>query len=377
MAKKNVKTHLLDHSEAKVRLLKEYLKRYLSIISNLSFIDAIDVHDLFCGEGVYKNGGEGSPLIIMRAVNNLYGLNVAKRSKLPKVNCNFNDIDPSKTQNVENAIISRSLHSSSFGTLSFSSIDYKLYLTDLTRKLRILPKNHKAFVFIDPYEYRHIKISHIKKLMANEQTEVLLWLPTQFMYRFEKNGTPTALKDFIEEIVPFEEWKQSSNVWDFINEMKEGFKSALGYGYYVDNFTIQKDNNTVFCLFFFTSHIKGFEKMLESKWDIDTEQGKGWNYTGNAPTLFHSQTTNPLEEKLRTFLDAQPRTNTALYKFTLECGFLPKHTNQILKDWQDNGLLDVILYNGKTARKKSFYINSKSLTTDVNKVTITKRVKLL
>ncbi len=35
MAKKNVKINLLDHSEAKVRLLGEYLKRYFNIICNI------------------------------------------------------------------------------------------------------------------------------------------------------------------------------------------------------------------------------------------------------------------------------------------------------------------------------------------------------
>lgn len=373
MAKKNVKTNLLDHSEAKVRLLKEYLKRYLNIISNNNYIDAIDVYDLFCGEGVYDNGGKGSPLVIMQEVKNLYHLNVAKRSRLPKINCNFNDIDPLKTEKVKQAIASNGLHHDSYGLLNFSSLDYKIYLASLTQKLRILPKNHKAFVFIDPYEYKHIKISHIRKLMTNNQSEVLLWLPTQFMYRFEKNGTPTALKDFIQEIVPFEEWKPSSNVWNFVNELKDGFQDALGYGYYVDNFTIQKDKNTVFCLFFFTSHIKGFEKMLESKWNIDTEQGKGWDYTGNTPSLFHAQKTNPLEKKLKDFLDIKPRTNTEIYVFTLRQGFLPKHSNEILRNWQELGLLDVTLWNGEKARKKSFYVNYDSLKDNLSKVTITKK----
>jgi len=34
MSKKDVKKNLLDHSKIKVRLLGEYLKRYLNIISN-------------------------------------------------------------------------------------------------------------------------------------------------------------------------------------------------------------------------------------------------------------------------------------------------------------------------------------------------------
>jgi len=367
MSKKDIKKNLLNHSEAKVKLLSEYLNRYLNIICNDGYTEKIEVYDLFCGEGLYENGGEGSPLVILRAIKNIHFVNTAKLNSIPKVDCYFNDIVAGKVENVKNAVKLKSLHYDSFGKLSFSSIDYKEYLTDLEIKIKKY-RNEKAFIFIDPYEYKHIKISHIKKLMAGNKSEVLLWLPTQFMYRFEKNGTPKALKDFIEEIVPYSEWKQSDSVWKFVEEMKTGFQKGIGNNYFVDHFTIEKDNNTVFCLFFFTSHIKGYEKMLEAKWGIDTEQGKGWDYTGNQPTLFSQLKTNPLEEKLSSFLKSKPKTNGEIFEFTLRQGFLPKHTNEIFKNWQQNGKLDVILKNGDAARKKAFYISYKYYKNEYSKV---------
>lgn len=196
------------------------------------------------------------------------------------MNCFFNDIDSQKVKNTEQAIAAKSLHYEKFGSLKFSADDYKDKIKALEIRLASL-KNEKAFIFVDPYEYKHIKVNDLKMLLANKKTEVLLWLPTQFMYCFESNGTPLALKDFLGEIVPYKDWKISDSVWFFIEQMKNGFQNAVGLDFFVDNFTIQKDSNTVFCLFFFTSHIRGFEKMLEAKWEIDTEQGKGWNYTGN------------------------------------------------------------------------------------------------
>lgn len=364
---KDVKKNLLDHSEAKVNLLGEYINRYLNIICNDGFTSRIKIYDLFCGEGVYENGGEGSPMVIMRAVKNVHFKNVAKRDVVTKIDCSFNDINKLKVENTRKEISTNKLYYPRYGDLNFFSIDYKDYLNILIGRLNEL-KKEKAFVFIDPYEYRHIKISHIIDLMANRKTEVLLWLPTQFMYRFEKNGTPTALKDFIEEIVPYEEWNPSSNVWKFVDELKNGFQNSMGDTFFVDNFTIQKDNNTVFCLFFFTSHIKGFEKMLESKWKIDTEQGKGWNYTGNQPSLFHQTKTNPLADKLEIFLKEKDRTNGDVYEFTLRQGFLPKHSTEIFTDWQNSGKLDVILSDGRKARKKSFYISYKNFKKEFSKV---------
>jgi len=76
------------------------------------------------------------------------------------------------------------------------------------------------------------------------------------MYRFNSKGTPEALKKFIDEVVDIKEWRPSSSVWDFIAQLKSGFRSYLGPTYFVDTFTIQKDPNTVFCMFFFSSHIR-------------------------------------------------------------------------------------------------------------------------
>jgi len=370
MTKKDVKLNLLNHSEAKVRLLGEYLKRYLSIICNDGYTRRIKIYDLFCGEGLYENGGEGSPLVTMRQIKDIHFVSVAKASGIPKIDCHFNDIEGSKVKKVEQALKDKSLYYPEFGDLHFSSEDYQLQYKNLLSQLPNLKAlDQKAFIFIDPYEYKHIKASQIKNLMSKGSSEVLLWLPTQFMYRFASNGTPEALKDFITEIIPkFNEWRPG-NVWSFISEMKQGFQDFLGNNFFVDTFTIQKDTNTVFCLFFFTSHIKGFEKMLEAKWEIDTEYGKGWDYTGNTPSLFHEHKTNPLETKLKEFLRSKKCYNGELYEFTLRQGFLPKHTNEICYNWRKEGKLSVIKADGtEITNKRHTYLSYKYFKEESQKV---------
>lgn len=369
MTKKDVKRNLLNHSEAKVRLLGEYLKRYLNIICNDGYTKRIKIYDLFCGEGLYKNGGKGSPLVIMKQIKDVCFVNTAKLSSIPKIDSHFNDIDASKVMKVEQALKEKSLYYPEFGELEFTTNDYQVQYEELLKELpKLKALTQKAFIFLDPYEYKHIKASQIKNLMTKGNSEVLLWLPTQFMYRFANNGTPEALKDFMLEIIPnFSKWKPG-NVWNFISQLKEGFQIFLGDNYFVDTFTIQKDMNTVFCLFFFTSHIKGFEKMLEAKWEIDTEQGKGWDYSGNQPSLFHVYKTNPLEMKLKEFLKGKKRYNGELYEFTLRQGFLSKHTNEIFYNWQNKGELEVLTTNGERARKKSFYISYNYFKKDYKKV---------
>jgi len=357
VAKKNVKTNLLNHSEAKVKLLNEYLKRYLNIISNNDYTDNINIYDLFCGQGIYDDGGEGSPIVALKQVKETYYSTIDKKiSKKPKINCLFNDIDKNKIEILGNAISQKSLHYNSIGTLELTTNDYKTEVERLSKLFKTF-KNEKAFVFIDPYGYKDIKSEQIKSLIdCNKKSEILLWLPTQHMYRFSDNGTPEALLDFIEELTQYKEWKPTDSVWKFISQLKEGFQSYIGDNYFVDNFSIKKDENTVFCLFFFTTHIRGFEKMLEAKWEIDTENGRGWEFTGNTPSLFFEYKTNELEQKLKSFLQDKKYFNRDVYEFTLRQGYLPKHTNEIFEQWQNQNILNVFLADGTKARKKSFYI---------------------
>lgn len=366
---KDSKVHLLSHSAAKVELLGKYIARFLSIITNDGYTEAVHIYDLFCGEGQYQDGGHGSPLVIMKAVKAVYFRQAHKINTFPKINCYFSDSTASKVESTSAAIEEKKLHYDSFGQLTCSTDNYRKLLPAMIEQFSRL-RNEKAFVFIDPYGYKDVRMQDIADLMSTDKAEVLLWLPIQFMYRFQSDGTPAALKSFLEELGAYDEWSAAPDVWAFVEMLKGKFQEFMKEGGFVDTFTIQKDANTVFCLFFFTSHIKGFEKMLETKWDVDKNYGRGWSYHG-PDDLFSPLKSNPLEKKLISFLD-QPRTNGELFRFTLECRFLPKHTYEILDSWQQEGRIKVTKEDGSNARKRSSYLNYKDYDKSYSKVTVSK-----
>jgi three-Cys-motif partner protein len=356
MPKKKSQIVMLDHSKAKVLLLQKYLEKYLSIIVNDGYTKKINVFDLFCGEGIYENEGEGSPLAILKTLKDLHFINKAKHKEIIKVDLYFNDKDEFKIEKLKSIIADKKLHYEDFGKITFRSKDYKEIVDSLSTYIQNL-RDEKAFVFIDPYGYKEIRASEIKKLVQSKKSEVLLFLPTQFMYRFDEKGTPEALIQIIEELVDMDKWKKNSSVYQFIEQFKEALKTYLGDNFFVDTFTIEKDAGTVFCLFFFSSHIRGFEKMLETKWQIDDDEGKGWSYekTGN---LFAGLKTNPLEEKLVTLISANSKVyNGNIYEFTLRNGFLPTQTVEIFNSLQSKGKLEVISDNELKIRKGAFYIS--------------------
>lgn len=357
-----------EHSEIKVKLLELYLEKYISILALAKGVNEVEVYDLFCGEGIYENGKEGSPVIILKLIKDIFYRNKARFNSSVKFNCHYNDFDKSKIDKLADYIKTKKLHYSEIGSLEYLNEDYenlKAKIIDGKKKA-----GQKSFIFIDPYGYKGISIKDIEGMLADKQTEVLLFLPTQFMYRFEKDATPPCLYDFLAEVLDEDELGKSKNGIDFINKLRDGFGNRLKGKHFVDSFIITRDSNQYFSLFFFTSHIYGFEKFLEAKWGIDEEEGRGWTPGFNKQDLFSNISSKPntdkFEANLFDFLK-QKRSNIEVHKFTVENRHLMTHSVQILQALQNDNKLEVILSDGLNARKGSFYIGWNEVKTRIIK----------
>lgn len=344
-----------EHSEIKVKLLKLYLEKYINILALAKGINEVQVFDLFCGEGIYENKKEGSPVIILRLIKDIYFKN--RNISNVKFNCNFNDYDVNKINKLTKYVSDNKLHYAEIGELNYINEDYQNLKKEVANQKR--KKGQKAFVFIDPYGYKDISIVDIEKLLSDNQTEVLLFLPTQFMYRFEKKSTPEVLYQFLIEVLTEDDLRKSSSGVDFIHRLRDGFGNKLKGKHFVDSFIITRDKNEFFALFFFTSHLYGFEKFLEAKWDIDEEEGRGWSPKQDHDDLFsicdNKVNSDLFEENLKVFLETE-RTNIEVHKFTIENRHLTKHANLILKKWQNSNRIIVKVSENEIIRKGAFYI---------------------
>ena len=115
-----------------------------------------------------------------------------------------------------------------------------------------------------------------------------------------------------------------------------------------------------------SSHIYGFEKILEVKWTLDEEHGGGFILPDANGNLFaeefaleaKNENARRLKEIIVTSL-RKPQTNVRLYEIVLSNEFLPKHANEVLKEIQkENPKFHVNDINsGKPARKGAFYLS--------------------
>lgn len=372
MAKKQTsKDIMLVHSKAKVDYYQKYLSRYLSIMSVAKNIEEVNIFDVFCGRGVYADGGLGSPIRTVQTVKDVHENHPSQK----RFNLFFNDAEISYVKQVK-----KYLTENHPDHKEFCNIIYLCKPADtLFEKLCLfLPKTGfrtKNFLFVDPYGYKDINKLTIQRLLRNENTEILLFLPISFMHRFthyafneDANNGALRLREFIEQFFPENHKIRSDdpiNVMEYIEALAEAF--SFGGQYYTSSYFIERDSKNYFALFSICHNLLGLEKAVETKWALDEEDGQGFHQPEKCQQLNlfaelykeenrkeHFET---LKTMLVTFLQKR-RTNGEIYRFVLRKGYLPKHANAVLKDLQNKNLIKVTLFDtGKEARKHSFYIN--------------------
>ena len=356
---------MLNHSQAKVQLYGRYLAKYINIISRDGYTTHIHLYDLFSGEGIYDGGEKGSPIIALDAVKKFYG---SAAGAAPFINFTFNDIDTDVVAKLNEALSKE--YKPQKSKIRVSNDNYLNLLRKVNDEVAAF-KNEKAVIFLDPKGYKEISIAHIKELLSNNKSEVLVFLPIRDMYRFanmsneERNAGHEPLHKFISEVFPTGAPKFESQL-DFIHKIKNGLKRVL-LNYFVDTFSLEREPGHFFCLFFFTSHILGFEKMLETKWELDTEQGRGLKYEKSG-MLFSGTEMQDFPNDLKRFIQSERKHNSELYAYSLHQGFLTKHTNEILRDWLQKDELQVFNSDGTVGRKGAFYLTYDSFKNDPFKI---------
>ncbi len=359
---------LMEHSKSKVELYREYLGTYLNILARSEYIDRINLLDLMCGEGVYENGGKGSPVVAIEEIKKHFFQN---GKTCPHIELILNDngiseIEPGvkRIERVQKACEGIFNHRN-LKTI-YRDYSYMDLYPRVLDKLNRMSNSERALLFIDPYGYSDVCPQHIWEFMKNGKTEIILFVPITYMYRFLKKTIGDedfkggrALKHFIEALAPIEMFEKCLSDRHFVELVKEKFK-VLMPGKFASTFTIERDKSNIFALFFFSSHILGYEKMLETKWKFDEDRGQGYKINGQS-SLFEPLDLSDFPSKLKNYIREKDRTNNDIFEFGLKEGFLARHTNDVLRFLQKEGLLVVKRTDGKKTRKGAFYLKDKSI----------------
>ncbi len=131
--------------------------------------------------------------------------------------------------------------------------------------------------------------------------------------------------------------------------------------YYSTSYYIERDRQkNTYALFFITPNRLGYEKILEAKWELDTDSGKGFKIDTKNTDLFNNQYVNDYEIKLEKFIKSGVKTNIDLFNFGLDNEQIPKNTNKVLKKWKTLERLEVFDIQSNKP-KKGFFISNREL----------------
>jgi hypothetical protein len=111
--------------------------------------------------------------------------------------------------------------------------------------------------------------------------------------------------------------------------------------------------------------------MLEAKWKIDKEDGRGWQgvqVSNLFDKLSESANTEKLRRLLLSYLESGPKTSGEIFEFIIDNRFLPKHGTEILKSIQDR--LEVTDQSGKNTPKGAYYLTYDNFKENPKRVTI-------
>lgn len=353
---------------AKVRVFKHYLGIYLHILGRAG-IDRVHIYDLMCGEGEYADGRQGSALEGLHQVLQYFTNQPTESLKVRYV---LNDAGMSEVETGRRKIdrVREKADQLPFGPVANGrlQVDYfalpcaEAMTKAISRVQQLAPHREKALLFIDPWGYKDIRTADLRAALAGGHSEVLLFLPTEMMYRFadkayhEDFDGGQALKDWLTELFP-EALPVFTNVHDFIRQFRNRLRAMLEVPY-SSHFTLETANRNTYSLFYFTSNRTGLLKMLESQWKEDPGAGTGHRADQNLTlSLFRPGVMANYPARVENYLTAAPsRTNEDLLEFGLSEGFLPKHTAEVLKTLTATDRLTTWEPGCPKLRKNAFYL---------------------
>ena len=329
-----------DGTIDKLQIFEDYFKEWLPvfIVRREIIWNEIQIFDLFAGEGMDVNGVLGSPMRILKVLNEFK--EPILRSKV-KVRVVINEYEKDKFE-----ILARNLESiadRSIYALEYYNKDF----IDVFNKYFDSMKQTANFLFLDQNGIKQITEEVFGKLIGLKQTDFLFFISSSYIKRFAE------VEEFQKYLKITKQDLEDKSYYHIHREVLEYYRSKIPVlkKYFLAPFSIKKPAG-IYGLIFGTNHTLGIEKFLnvcwrhdkltgEANFDIDNE-----NINQKQPSLFEQYNTPTKRQVFESSLKAkilkkEIKTDMDVYLFTLGEGFLIKDANSVLKELNKEGKINI------------------------------------
>ena len=171
----------------KLDIFEAYTKQWLPTFIMNNFESDIYIFDLFAGPGYSVTGQEGSPIRILKQVNNQIG-NIFSRNK--KVCVLFNEYDKDKVEKLKKACESFcNNHAELKRAIVSKHVQYKILNTDvalLFPKVKTYLGKHPLLLFLDQNGIKFMSDTYLQPLLNAKKVDFLFYLSGSYFNRFVK-----------------------------------------------------------------------------------------------------------------------------------------------------------------------------------------------
>lgn len=352
MSNKQFYEYFEIHTQIKLEIYNEYLKRYLPILLQAGSVESIYIYDMFCGKGFTSGGQKGSAVLGIEEVID----SVSRIGSRKKVHICLSDSDKDNCLELQQIVNTLRKPGNIFIDVSCKEFHEAVDDSNNRHGGGRVNSREKILYFIDPYGYKNTDPKTILDIKQNDNAEVMLFVPVRHIFRFLGSKRPSKALDKWRQFLEYED--EISDISEMIKDIcvkftRENFKT----GYFT--LTNQTSGNE-YALFFLSSNLLGLEKFNEVKWSFDKVQGRyiDKNYECSVASCIgddlHKNELCLLKNSLLQEIRSLPNmtiSNVDLYEFIIQNGYLPKHFNLL---WKEEKFLKKKF---TTERKRGNYLN--------------------
>ena len=284
-----------ERSQVKTRIVVKYFWSWAKVI--ISVVkkrrkDKIGYVDLFAGPGIYEDGTESTPILILKKAAEDNDI----RNMLVSI---FNDIDSEHVQNLEEAIDSSPEISMLKRKPSVINTEVDEELAKVFESMKTIP----TLFFVDPFGYKGLSIQLINSFVRNWGCDCIFFFNYNSINRSIKIR---AVEEYIDALFGKDRADELRNLPPsmspsdrelfIIEAISQSLKENAGEFVLPFRFRDERGTRTSHYLIFVSKHIRGYNIMK----DIMAEEGT--NLDKGVPSLEYNPAThgqNLLFESLR------------------------------------------------------------------------------
>lgn len=365
------KGRIQEHSKIKLELYRLYVELYLAVLINSKLYNSVYVHDIFAGKG--KSDGEnGSALLAAIEISK-----IRPKHSTVKVGLKLNEKNADSFTKLKKVLEPFKDFTELF------NLDANNYIANWTQAAG----THSLF-FIDPHGYTQISSENLRRLFTTNNCDFLIFIPIFHIYRFLKPseiadsdddegeyydlfddqevGPPQKRKidkdKYYEPIAKFlsglgiekSDAEKCRNVEEFADIIINALKAISGSDFVYAQMIKNKNNNSKYCLFYISHHIRGAEKFLEAKSHLQQKFKE--------PELQETFdfVTPPEKASILDYINFDSSyDNASLFETGIKAGFRSTEITQELKDLEKNHKVEITSLPGKERKGRGYYVSYK------------------